>query len=243
MASSVSRSDWPIFGRDAPDVAWRPGAADLADSRLARFLRTTGHPDLTALQRHAVDDPGWFWGAAADDLALPWQRRPRAVLDLDGGVEFARWWSGGAFNYAAAALEPRLAREPNGPALVWEGDDGEVRRLTNAELSSAVERAAAMLSARGVRAGDRVGILLPLLPETAIAVLALGLLEAIYTPIFSGYGAPAVAARLRDAEASVLITADGFLRRGSGGPPQGDGRRGGRRGAVRAPGAGRAPAG
>ena len=122
---------------------------------------------------------------------------------------------GGAFNYAAAALEPRLARDPDGPALAWEGDDGEVRRLTNAELSAAVDRAAAMLSARGVRAGDRVGILLPLLPETAVAVLALGLLEAIYTPIFSGYGAPAVAARLRDAEASVLITADGFLRRGA----------------------------
>jgi len=215
VASPVSVSEWPVFGRDAPDVAWRPGAADLTATRLARFLRTTGHTDLTALQQHAAADPGWFWGAAADDLALPWQQRPRAVVDLAGGVEFARWWTGGAFNYAAAALAPRVARDPAGPALAWEGDDGEVRRLSNAELDAAVQRAAAMLAARGVQAGDRVGILLPLLPETVVAVLALGLLEAVYTPIFSGYGAPAVAARLRDAEASVLITADGFLRRGA----------------------------
>jgi acetyl-CoA synthetase len=71
-----------------------------------------------------------------------------------------------------------------------------------------------MLAGEGVGPGDRVGILLPMLPETAIAVLALGLLGAIFSPIFSGYGATAVAARLIDCEASVLITADGFLRRG-----------------------------
>jgi acetyl-CoA synthetase len=206
---------WPIFGRDAPGVAWRPGPADLAESRLARFLRASGHPDLTALQAHAVADPGWFWGAAADDLALPWQRRPRTVLDLAEGVAFARWWRGGAFNYAAAAVDPRAARDPTGPAVAWEGDDGQVRRLTNGQLKAAVDGAAGMLAARGVGPGDRVGILLPLLPETVVAVLALGKLQAIYTPIFSGYGAPAVAARLRDAEASLLITADGFLRRGS----------------------------
>ena len=69
--------------------------------------------------------------------------------------------------------------------------------------------------AHGIRPGDRVGILLPLLPETVITVLALGRIGAIYTPIFSGYAAPAVAARLADCEASVLVTADGFLRRGS----------------------------
>ncbi|MFI5262148.1 MAG: AMP-binding protein, partial [Candidatus Limnocylindrales bacterium] len=215
MAAPSPATAWPIFGRDAPDVAWRPGPADLADSRLARFLRSTGHADLTALQDHAVADPGWFWGAAADDLALAWQRRPRQILDLSDGVEFARWWTGGAFNYAVAAVRPRAARDPDGPAIAWEGDDGEVRHLTNGDLQAAVDRAAAMRAAHGVHAGDRVGILLPLLVETVVAVLALGQLEAIYTPIFSGYGAPAVAARLRDAEASMLITADGFLRRGS----------------------------
>jgi acetyl-CoA synthetase len=211
----VPAPDWPIFGRDVPDAAWRPTPDDLTRSRLARFVAAAGMPSLEALQARAAADPGWFWGAAADDLAIPWQRRPAAVLDSTGGIEWSRWWAGGAFNHAAAAIDPRAERDPDGEALVWEGEDGEVRRFTARELRDAVERAAAMLQGEGVRAGDRVGILLPMLPETAIAVLALGLLRAIYTPIFSGYGATAVASRLNDCEASVLITADGFFRRGS----------------------------
>ena len=205
----------PIFGRDVPDAAWRPTADLLAESRLAGFLRATGRPGLEALQARAVDDPAWFWGAAVDDLALDWQRRPLKVLDLSDGPEWARWWSGGAFNYADAATRPRAERDPDGQALAWEGEPGDVRTFTNAELRTAVERAARAFRSLGVGSGDRVGIFLPMLPETVITVLALGMLGAIYTPIFSGYGAPAVAARLVDCEAKLLVTADGFWRRGN----------------------------
>jgi acetyl-CoA synthetase len=208
----------PIFGRDVPDVAWRPTPELLAESRLARLLRATGMADVPALHARAVDDPGWFWGAAADDMELDWQRRPTAVMDASRGPEWTRWWTGGSFNYAIAATDPRAARDPDGEAVAWEGEDGEVRRLTNAELADVVDRAARMFTAEGVRAGDRVGIFLPMLLETVVATLALGRLRAIFTPIFSGYGAPAVAARLRDCEASVLVTADGFLRRGAAVP-------------------------
>ncbi|MHB8590239.1 MAG: AMP-binding protein [Candidatus Dormibacteraceae bacterium] len=166
------------------------------------------------MQRHAEVDPAWFWGIAVDDLGIQWQRRPTSVLDLSGGAEWARWWPGGAFNYEAACVDPRAASNPGGMALVWEGEDGTTRRLTNIELKSAVDRAAGMLSLHGIRQGDRVGIFLPMLVETVVAVLALGRIGAIYTPIFSGYAAPAVATRLRDSEARALITADGFLRRG-----------------------------
>jgi acetyl-CoA synthetase len=205
----------PIFGRDVPDAAWRPSAEHMRDSRLARLLRRLNLPDLEALQARAVADPAWFWAAAADDLELPWQRRPTQTMDVARGMEWATWWGGGAFNWAQAATDPRAARDPAGPVLIWEGEDGAVRRLTNADLKAAVDRAAAMLAREGVREGDRVGVFLPMLPETAIAVLALGRLRAIYTPVFSGYGAGAVAARLNDCEASLLITADGFYRRGS----------------------------
>ena len=206
--------DWPIFGRDVPDAAWRPGPEQLEASRLARYVRSTGLADLDAVQRHAADDPAWFWGAAADDLAIAWQRRPTATLDASRGPEWSRWWVGGAFNYAAAAIDPRAERDPAAEALVWEGEDGEIRRLTNGELRDAVDRAAAAFATLGVSAGDRVGVLLPMLVETVVTVLALGLLRAIYTPIFSGYGSTAVAGRLRDCEATLLVTADGFYRRG-----------------------------
>jgi acetyl-CoA synthetase len=208
-------ADHPIFGRDVPDAAWRPTPELLRDSRLARFLHATGEPDLEALQARAVADPGWFWGAAADDIGVAWQRRPERSLDLANGAPWADWWIGGGFNHAVASVEPRAAADPDGEAIAWEGEDGDVRRLSNTELRDAVDSAARMLQAQGIGRGDRVGIFLPMLVETAVAVLALGKLEAMFTPIFSGYGAPAVAARLGDCEASVLITADGFLRRGS----------------------------
>jgi len=210
----MMKSGWPIFGRDVAGAAWWPSPELLTDSRLARFLRESGEPDLEALQARATADPDWFWGAAAADLELDWQRPFGQVMDLSAGPEWSRWWGGGAFNYSAAAVDPRAARDADGPALTWEGEDGEVRRFTNALLKREVDQAAGMLAHEGVRTGDRVGILLPLLPETVIAVLALGRMGAIYTPIFSGYAAPAVASRLQDCGATMLITADGYLRRG-----------------------------
>jgi acetyl-CoA synthetase len=211
----MKERDWPIFGRDVAEAAWRPAPDARTATRLGRFIRAAGEADLESLQRHAERDPAWFWGATADDIGLAWQRRPSGVLDTSSGVEWSRWWPGGAFNYAQAAVEPRAIREPDGAALTWEGEDGALRQLTNRELRDQVMRAAAMFARLGVAAGDRVGIFMPLLPETVISVLALGVLRAIYIPIFSGYAAPAVASRLNDGGASLLVTADGTLRRGS----------------------------
>ena len=213
--SSPRADDWPIFGRDASDVAWRPDPGLLADARLARFLRSTGEPSLDALQARAAADPAWFWGAATDDIAIPWSRRPRQIADVSRGPAWTRWWTGGSFDWSWAAVEPRAAREPDGIALTWEGEDGTVGELTNRQLATAVQLAAEQLRGYGVEDGDRVGILLPMLPETVIAVLAVSRIGAIFTPIFSGYGAPAIASRLADSDAKLLITCDGFLRRGS----------------------------
>ncbi|HEY3523899.1 MAG TPA: AMP-binding protein [Candidatus Limnocylindrales bacterium] len=204
----------PTFARADAQGPWRPSAELVADSRLSGLIRRAGAEDLEALQSRAIEDPALFWGVAVEDLELRWQRPWSSVVDLGRGEPFARWWPGAAFNHAVAATEPWAERTPDAEALAWEGEDGEVRRLTFAELDRSVRRAAAMLAANGIRAGSRVGIFLPMLPETVVAVLALGRLRAIFTPIFSGYAGPAVAARLRAFEATHLITADGFRRRG-----------------------------
>ena len=119
--SRQGASNGPIFGRDVPEAAWRPTPELLAESRLARFLRATRDPTLESLHARAVGDPAWFWSAAVDDLELAWQRQPDEVMDASGGPEWTRWWRGGAFNYADAAVEPRAARNPDGDAIAWEG--------------------------------------------------------------------------------------------------------------------------
>ena len=202
------------FARADSEAPWRPGPELLHESRLARLLRAVDLPDLDALQARAVADPAWFWSATVDDLDLAWQRPARETLDLSRGVPWARWWTGGAFNWAGAAIAPRGDGREDDAALTWEGEDGEVRTLTRGELRAHVARAAAAFAAQGVGPGTRVGVYLPMLLETVITVIALGLLRAVFTPIFSGYAGPAVAARLRAFEATHLVTADGFRRRG-----------------------------
>jgi acetyl-CoA synthetase len=205
----------PAFARPDAEAPWRPDAALLATHRATRLVAAAGVADLEALQARAVADPAWFWGAAVDDLGLAWQRPWDRVLDLSNGIELPRWWAGGAFDHAASVLARWTAPAlRDAEAIAWEGDGGAVRRLTGAELAAAVEAAADRFAAHGIGMGTRVGVFLPMLPETVVTVLALGRLGAVFTPLFSGYAGPAVAARLRAFEATHLVTANGFRRRG-----------------------------
>jgi acetyl-CoA synthetase len=111
-------------------------------------------------------------------------------------------------------VDKNAAARPDATAIVWEGEDADVRKLSYAELREAVDRFANGLASLGIGAGDAVGVYLPMVPENPIALYALAKIGAIALPIFSGFAAPAVAARLDDADAKALITADGFYRRG-----------------------------
>jgi acetyl-CoA synthetase len=196
-------------------IAWRPSEEYLQRSRLRRFLERHGVADYAALLQRATADPAWFWDAVSADLELVWQRPYTQVLDTSRGIQWAKWYLGGQFNYVATALD-KWAQGPSATktALIWEGEDGEVRRYTYAELLALTNQAANALHTLGVGKGDRVAIYMPMIPETVAATLACGKIGAIYTPIFSGYGVEAVATRLQDSGAKVMITADGFYRRG-----------------------------
>ncbi|MGH2487196.1 MAG: AMP-binding protein, partial [Ktedonobacterales bacterium] len=159
-------------------------------------------------------DPAWFWDAVSADLGLVWQRPYTQVMDTSRGIPWTRWFTGGQFNYVVTALDQHAERTPDKLAIVWEGEEGETRRLTYADLLALTNRCANALAALGVRKGDRVAIYLPMIPETVAATLACGKLGAVFLPVFSGYGADAVATRLQDSGANVVITADGYTRRG-----------------------------
>ena len=194
-------------------AAWSPTERYLARSRLRRFAGANGLDSYDALLRWATDDLERFWRAVDRDLGLVWTAPYTRAMDTGAGLPWTTWWTGGRMNYVGTAL--RSERGADRLATIAERDDGTVERRTYAELRTEVLHFAAGLRAVGVTKGDRVGIFLPMGTECVVAVLALGALGAVYIPIFSGYGAEAIAGRLRDCDASVLICADGFHRRGT----------------------------
>jgi acetyl-CoA synthetase len=168
------------------------------------------------LLARSIAEPEWFWDAVVRFLDLPFATPYTKVLDTSAGIPFATWFTDGTCNIAAACVD-RWADDPataSSTAVIWEGEEGEVRTFSWSELRTLTDRIAAGLRARGVKSGDSVGLFLPMVPETVAALFAIAKLGAFFLPIFSGYGADAVAIRLQDADAVALVTADGFTRRG-----------------------------
>src|SRR5262245_48598915 len=197
------------------EIVWRPTAEVVARAQITRLLRTLGVRDAAALHRRSIEDPEWYWTAVVRDLDIRWQRPFTRVLDEGRGPQWPTWFPGGRLNLADNCVDRHLdAGRGDKTALIWEGDDGSTRALTYRELAREVSRLANALRSLGIAEGDRVGVFLPMSPEAAIATLAIARIDAIYTPCFSGFGAQAVASRLADAQAKLLITADGFHRRG-----------------------------
>ena len=190
--------------------AWQPTDAYLARSRVRAFAERNGHRDYASFLRWSQADLDGFWRATERDLGVVWSKHYSRVYDDSRGIPWTTWWTGGRMNYVATALR----HQPWRIAVVAESEEGTVRTLTFGQLRTEVARAATGLRALGVAKGDRVAVFLPLTLECAVAVLAIGAIGAVLIPVFSGYGADAIAGRLRDAEARVLICADGFYRRG-----------------------------
>lgn len=195
-------------------VVWRPRSAVSNQSRAMQFASSHGITSSSQLARRAIDDPEWFWDAVCKELDIVWTHPYKRVLDLDRGIEWPAWFPGGRMNYVTSAVDRHLARRAGSIALRWEGDDGATLALTFQELAIEVNKFANGLQAIGVTNGTRVGIYLPMLIETAVALLACGKLGAEIVPIFSGFGADAAATRIADASVTHLITSDGFRRRG-----------------------------
>ena len=188
-------------------VIWRP-YGDYLKSRVQEFCTRFGAKSIADLRRKSVDDIERFWSEVDKYLGLKWRKRYTKVLDVSEGIEWAKWFPDGKINLAENCLRW------SGKALIWEGEEGKTRVMSYEELRDAVSRLSAGLRKLGVKKGDRVGIFMPMIPETLISFLAVSYMGAICIPIFSGYGHEAVAVRLQDASAKVLITADGFFRRG-----------------------------
>jgi acetyl-CoA synthetase len=197
------------------EVVWTPSPERVARSHVRRLMRRAGVDDVAALHAWSVADVARFWDVALDDLGLAWYRRYERTLDLSRGLPWARWFLGGETNIVLNCLDRHVQGAlADRDALIAEGDDGTVTTRTYRALREEVNRAAGLLRDLGVVPGDRVGIYMPMVAEVVVALFACFQVGAVAVPVFSAFGADALAVRLRDAGAVVLFTADGGFRRG-----------------------------
>ena len=141
-------------------------------TNVERFMVAHDIATFDALLARSIAEPEWFWGAAVEFLGLPFATPYEHVLDLAGGIPWARWFTGGTTNLASMCVDRWAHSSPTATAIVWEGEDGEVRELTYETLGHQVDALAALLQRRGVGEGDTVGIYLPMVPEVVAACMA-----------------------------------------------------------------------
>ncbi len=169
-----------------------------------------------------LSDPAIYWQAAEDPEAywaeqarkLHWTKPFDDVLDWSN-PPFAKWFQDGELNVAANCLDRHVAAGlADRVAIHFEGEPGDTRTITYGELTHEVKRAANMLASLGVEQGDRVAIFMPMIPETVVAMLACARLGAAHSVVFGGFSAESLRARIDDAQAELVITADGGYRKG-----------------------------
>jgi acetyl-CoA synthetase len=168
--------------------------------------------EYEALYKQSIADPEGFWAGAARELHWfkPWDK----VLEWD--LPWAKWFVGGKLNLCFNCLDRHAqGARADKTALIWEGEPGEVRRLTYAELHAEVQKLANALKSLGIKKGDRVAIYMGMTPELAMALLACARIGAIHSVIFGGFAANAIADRVNDAGCVAILTQDGGYRRGN----------------------------
>ena len=167
--------------------------------------------EYQALYDKAKADPQAFWAELATQ-ELDWFQKWDAVLDWQ--PPFAKWFVNGKINISYNCLDRHLTTwRKNKAALIWEGEPGDSRTLTYAQLHREVCQMANVIKQLGVQKGDRVGIYMPMIPEAAIAMLACARIGAVHSVVFGGFSAEALRDRLNDGQAKLVITADGGFRK------------------------------
>ena len=174
--------------------------------------RVSSMEDYAALHAESIQDPETFFGRVAREL--PWIKPFTKVLDWSAAPR-AAWFADGKLNASAVCLDQHLDERADQLALRWEGEPGDQRFWTYAELHAEVCRFANGLKSRGLSKGDRVAIYLPMVPEMVVAVLACARLGLVHSVVFAGFSAQALADRIEDGGCTAVITSDGGWRRGA----------------------------
>jgi acetyl-CoA synthetase len=197
------------------EIAWRPSHEDIERAHLTQFMRQNNLHGFQELMQRSTLDIAWFTDAVLKYLDVRFSRPYSKVVDLTRGPAWPSWCVDGQLNIVSNCLDKYIGtRVEKQTALIWEGEEGQVRTLTYGELFKKVNQVANGLRSLGLGKGDAIGLFMPMIPENVIALLAIARIGGIILPLFSGFGAGAIASRLSDGAAKAVFTTDGASRRG-----------------------------
>jgi acetyl-CoA synthetase len=191
---------------------WQPDPEWIRQANVWRWMEKLGFSDREQFLRWSRENPNEFWDGLMREMGVDWFQSYRQVLDDSRGVEWCQWFTGGRLNIAHNCLDRHAAS--GRVACIWEGEDGASRTLTFAQVQRESNALANAMLELGLREGDRIGLVMPMVPEILSILYAAFQSGLIVVPIFAGFGAGAIATRLDDADARVVFTADSLTRRG-----------------------------
>ena len=198
------------------EIVWRATPEAIAQSNIKRFVDALGASDYDDLVQRADSDPEWFWDAAIREMGIRFAKPYDQVVDLTGGVPWAKWCIGGRMNATESLIDcHRGTAVEEKPAIVFEAESGEVRTWSYARLDAETCRLTGALRDLGFGPGDSIGIYMAMVPEVVAAFFAVVRAGCVVVPLFSGFGREAIATRLNDAGATGVISIDVTRRRGS----------------------------
>ncbi len=199
------------------EIVWNPTPDHISNANLTAFMRQHDIPDFDALMRRSTDDVKWFTDAVLKFMDVEFYTPYSEVANFEKGIQWAEWCVGAKMNIVHNCVDKYIGTpSEHAAAFIWEGEEGQSRKITYGELYRQTNQAANALRSLGLGKGDAVGIYMPMIPEIVPALLAIAKIGGIILPLFSGYGVNAVVTRLVDADAKALFTADGVFRRGKG---------------------------
>ncbi len=197
------------------EIVWRPTQDHIHQANLTKFMKLHEIATFEELMQRSTEEVGWFTDAVLKFLDIQFYKSYSEVVDLSQGIAWPRWCVDAKMNIVQNCLDKYIGTPvENQKALLWEGEEGNTRSMTYGELYKEVNKAANALRSIGLGPGDPIGIYMPMVPETTIALLAIAKIGGIILPLFSGFGVNAIVDRLGDANAKALFTVDGAVRRG-----------------------------
>ncbi len=197
-----------------PDIVWQPTKELLANSQIQKFIHAAGVADYDELLAKSDQDPAWFWDTAIKFLDIKFYQPYDKVLDQSKGIEWTEWCLGGKTNLLLNCLDKHKGSEVwNKPFIHHETEAGKKSSLSYAELDQKVCQLTEGLRSLGLGKGDAIGLYMPMIPEVAVAFLAIIKMGGVVIPLFSGFGPDPIIVRLNDGQAKAVITVDGTSRR------------------------------